>query len=371
VFRTLVTEDGSLEALAGLLSDAVSSGHGQGLIVLGAIANPFDRERLDTQLRAQTARIAGGLFSALIFDGRVQEQGWIVYGFALPIDVTLVERLSGASAEPVPMSAATLADNSTRMILLDGHARRISTFLQALFASEGGTCRYIGGGAGGLDSDQHPCIISNHGVSRDSAVIIRLPAQAGIGVSHGWSAGSRTSRATAADGNTLLEIDFQPAFDVYRRLVQTLHGHRIDASNMMSSASMFPIGVRRLDGSVIVRDPIAVTPQGGLVCVGEFDKDCFVHLLTSDLATLLRSAEQANLQATADCPGHPGAKVIFNCVSRKLLLKDDFAAEIDLLTQGLWATSGALSLGEVASDSSGFLEFYNKTTAVAVFPGTD
>jgi hypothetical protein len=50
-------------------------------------------------------------------------------------------------------------------------------------------------------------------------------------------------------------------------------------------------------------------------------------------------------------------------------MKDQFNSELAMLDGGVVATSGVLSIGEIASSSDGFLEFYNKTTAVVAFSG--
>ncbi len=369
MIHSLFSEDGSLEGLASLIDEAGRTGCDRGLVVLGGIGNEFDRPAATAYFRARTQPLAGGLFPAIVFDRRVHPTGWVVYGFERAPRLTVIEQVSDLDRNPIDCDGEAADLDETCMVLVDGHANRLSTFLNAVFADEAGSTRYIGGGAGSLESNQHPCIISNRGLLRDAAVIVRTGVRAGVGVSHGWHAASTTMRATATAGNTLCQIDFKPAFEVYRDLVESFHGHSVDPDNMLASASMYPIGIRRLGGSVIVRDPIAVTAAGEIVCVGEFDKDCFVHLLTSNHAALLRSAEEANRQADEDLAGHAGQKVIFDCVSRYLLLKEDFVEEIRLLSDGDVVTSGALSLGEVASDGRGFLEFCNKTTAVALFSG--
>lgn len=132
---------------------------------------------------------------------------------------------------------------------------------------------------------------------------------------------------------------------------------------------MFPLGIRRIGGSIIVRDPIATTDDGGLICVGEFDDNCFVYVLTSAMDELLASTASAAQQADADLGCKTQHKIVFDCISRFLLMKEQFNSELAMLGGSEVPTSGVLSIGEIASSSDGFLEFYNKTTAVAAFSG--
>ena len=118
-----------------------------------------------------------------------------------------------------------------------------------------------------------------------------------------------------------------------------------------------------------MRDPIAVTETGGLICVGEFDNDSFVYLLTSDIQTLLNASLEATQLAVNDLPAKAGFKVVFDCISRFLLMQKDFDSELTLLAQDGVPVAGVLSIGEIASNNQGCLEFYNKTTAVAAFSG--
>jgi hypothetical protein len=119
----------------------------------------------------------------------------------------------------------------------------------------------------------------------------------------------------------------------------------------------------------IVRDPIGCTDQGGLICVGEFDDHCFVYVLTSAMDELLASTAGAARQADADLGCKTEHKIVFDCISRFLLMKEQFNSELAMLGGSEVPSSGVLSIGEIASSSDGFLEFYNKTTAVAAFSG--
>ena len=73
-------------------------------------------------------------------------------------------------------------------------------------------------------------------------------------------------------------------------------------------------------------------------------------------------APQARADADSKVP-EPEQRVFIDCISRVLFLQDEFGAELAAVA-GNEAVVGALTLGEVAGDLGGFLEFYNKTAVV-------
>jgi len=353
-----------LDHLKELLDSILSHKSPAGLVILGSIDNPIDESSADELFQSLPIPVGGGLFPALLLDGEVSQSGWLVYAVYDEFSVTVVEGISHDYEVTCALSSV-----ETSLIIVDGHAKRISKFLERVYIGSQVATRFFGGGAGSLKSDSRRCIISNSGLLRDAAVVIETSCRSGIGVSHGWRPASRILRATATDGNVVRQLDFKPAFDVYKNLIAEEFNATLDPNDLIVTANMFPLGIRRIGGALIVRDPIAVTDDGGLVCVGEIESDSFLYLLTSDLDTLLKASLDATMQAEADMQAPVTHKIIFDCISRFLLMKESFSSEIAMLRHGDTPVSGVLSIGEIASSSDGFLEFYNKTTAVAAFSG--
>lgn len=355
---------GSLTHLQALINSICAKNQPNGLVIFGSIENDINDDDTDAFLKQLPLPIGGGLFPALFFESKVHSSGWIVYAVYGDFAVACIETMPDASG-----FSRELPNADTNMILVNGHARNISSLLRQVYADSRVSDRFFGGGVGSLSEPDKRCLISNQGLMSDIAVMISISARCGIGVSHGWAPASQIFRVTSAAGNIVHELDYRPALEVYSELVSSEFGVAIDPEDLIGTASMFPLGIRRIDGSLVVRDPIATTTTGGLICVGEFESDCFVYLLTSNMTTLLGSSLDASEQANADIDVAPGQKIVFDCISRYLLMGEDFARELAVLEQDGLPVSGVLSIGEIASNSSGFLEFYNKTTAVAAFPG--
>jgi hypothetical protein len=64
-----------------------------------------------------------------------------------------------------------------------------------------------------------------------------------------------------------------------------------------------------------------------------------------------------------------GDALIFDCISRKLFLQEEFAAELSGICNAFptpQLSIGALVLGEIATGLSGSINFHNKTAVTAV-----
>jgi hypothetical protein len=363
---------GTLAQLDSLLRDITHVCAPDGLVILGCVENNIDEETADQYFRQMSVPVGGGLFPSIIHNQQVHKTGWLVYAVHGELGVTCTTDVSRDMQTGITQLSKKSDGNSDaeiRLVIVDAHATSISSFLSKEYDRSSVSTKFFGGGAGSLTSTTTRCIICNSGLLRDAAVVLRITGHCGVGVSHGWRATSPILRATSTSGNTVHELNFRPALEVYSELIKTEFHADIDPDDLIGTASMFPLGIRRLGGSIIVRDPIASTDQGGLVCVGEFDDNCFVYVLSSTMGELLASTASAVQQAEKDLGKKTAHKIVFDCISRFLLMKDQFNSELTMLEGGVVATSGVLSIGEIASSNDGFLEFYNKTTAVVAFPG--
>jgi hypothetical protein len=363
---------GTLAQLDSLLRDITHVCAPDGLVILGCVDNNIDEETADQYFRQMSVPVGGGLFPSIIHNQQVHKAGWLVYAVHGELGVTCTTDVSRDMQTGITQLSRKSDGNSDaeiRLVIVDAHATSISSFLSKEYDRSSVSTKFFGGGAGSLTSTTTRCIICNSGLLRDAAVVLRITGHCGVGVSHGWRATSPILRATSTSGNTVHELNFRPALEVYAELIKSEFHADIDPDDLIGTASMFPLGIRRLGGSIIVRDPIASTDQGGLVCVGEFDDNCFVYVLSSAMEELLASTASAVQQAEKDLGKKTEHKIVFDCISRFLLMKDQFNSELTMLEGGVVATSGVLSIGEIASSNDGFLEFYNKTTAVVAFPG--
>jgi len=264
---------------------------------------------------------------------------------------------------------------SSLLVLLDGLSQRIGALVEALFGLFGAEVSYAGGGAGSLSLQQRPCLFTNSGVYQDAALLGLCPHRLTVRVGHGWEPFHRGHQVTAVAGTRVMELDNLNAFQVYRAIVEPHLPEPITAENFFRSAQAYPLGIRRLQGEHVVRDPIAITPEGHLLCVGELALGDFVDILharpdglisaAGATAALAQHAGVTDTRASATA----GGVLVFDCISRALFLGTEFAKELEQIRRHIPAelpVAGALVLGEIANSGGGYLELFNKTTVVAL-----
>lgn len=365
---------GTVDALRQLIERTASRSGVESLLILAADANGFTPEQVDPILTAVPIPLFGGIFPEIIHGREHIATGTLVIGLPYPTHVAIIPDLSDDQADYERLIDEQLSGHprgNTMFVLVDGFAKRIAALIEGLFSVLGLELDYIGGGAGSLSSlteGPKPCLLTHRGLVLDCAVLALCGIHSGVGVSHGWVEVSGPYQVTRSRGNVIDELDRAPALDVYRKVVEARTGRPLTAEGFFELAKGFPFGISKLGEEKIVRDPIALTADGSLVCVGEVPEGCFVHILEGDADTLVAAARKALELGTAAYrgPGEPRATLFIDCVSRSLALGDDFGRELDAVASPSIPLVGALTLGEIANSGKDYLEFYNKTSVVGV-----
>lgn len=361
---------GSVATATDMLERAVAAG-AQSLLMLAADGNGWSAAQIDPVLRAQPVPLFGGVFPQVVHGGINVERGTVVCGLPQAVEVLYVDRLSDPEAdygETLSRSGDRLAGHPTRLVFVDGLARRVGALLDALFERFGAHETWIGGGAGSLSFLQRPCLFSNAGLVGDCAQLVGVPQHWQVGVEHGWDLFAGPFVVTAAQDNVIRALDYRPAFEVYREAVMHAGGPVVNADAFFDTAKGYPFGMEVLDRELLVRDPI-ITRGGELVCVGEVPVNSVVHILRGEPAHLIGAAARCARRVVTR--GAPSFALLVDCISRVLFLQDRFRQELAAVNQALPAGAplvGVLSLGEIANGGDQCLDFYNKTLVLAAAP---
>jgi hypothetical protein len=360
---------GTVEGFQRILQQTISQKDVVGVLVFACDANDFKPETVNTILKNVPIPIFGGVFPEIIHSRNKLTRGTIVVGLSTQPNVQIIPHLSDPSVdydEIISQKFPESGQNKTMFVLVDGFSQRISALIDSLFNFFGLEVNYLGGGCGSLSFKQKPCLFTNEGLIADSAVLATVDIASGIGVSHGWYSVSGPFKVTEADRNVILTLDWQPAFSIYRRVVEEAAHCKFTDTNFFELAKCYPFGIKRLGGDMIVRDPIMVKENGALVCVGEVPVESYVDILTGDVSSLVNAARKALTLSLEAYHGPANKKVIFfiDCISRVLFLGKEFEKEIQAVYQDDIPLIGALTLGEIANSGKDYLEFYNKTAVV-------
>ena len=338
--------------------------------------NAPDIDHLIQSLKNLEVDFFGGIFPSLIYGTEKVDEGILMNIFPTFCSPYLIEGLDTKNITlPNFDELPIFTEEVTALVLVDGLTSNISNFLFELYSQFGNEVKCIGGGAGSLSLKQQSCLFNKDGFFMNAAIVCPIKLNAEIGVGHGWDRVDGPFVATKTEKNIIKELNWKPAFDVYKEIVEMDSNQVFTSDNFFDIAKAYPLGMLKSSSEVIVRDPICRNDDKSLVCIGEVPENCVLEILNGNKKSLLNAAEQV-----VNDLEKPGLKaehgLVFDCISRTLFLQDDFEIELSHLQKildgdGAIKIGGALTLGEIASTGSGTLDFFNKTIVVGILYNDD
>lgn len=362
---------GTTESLENLLASAEADSEVQSILIMACDANDFSKEKIDPLMQNLKKPVFGGIFPEIIHQTEKLEKGTIVVGLTKSAEVHVIPDISDMEVdyedildEKDPEST----DAKTMFVFVDGLSKRISALVDSLFEVFGLEMNYIGGGAGSLSFVQKPVIFSNEGLLQDAGIIALTDIESGIGVNHGWFDVEGPLKVTESERNVIKSLDWKPAFQVYKEIVEKHSGKTFTDDNFFDIAKAYPFGISKLGAEKIVRDPLSPDENNSMVCVGEVPQESFVHILNGSTNSLVDAARKAFLLSKDNFKDGAELKctLFIDCISRVLFLEDEFDKELNVVFDESTPMIGALTLGEIANNGKDYLEFYNKTAVVGV-----
>lgn len=338
----------SLEQLNASLSD--------GRYVL-LVAEKFPFERADIRSGIE---FCGGIFTQVIHDEKSYDNKIIAIELDSASSVVLAHDMSKE------IDTSFLDQSTSIVIFVDGLSAHIDLFLDNTFEDIHEEASILGGGAGKLTLIQEPVIFDNSGIYQDAALIIHSKLSMGVGVQHGWQELDGPFMVNDCKKNILKEINFLPAFEFYKKIVEKDSGRTFDETNFFDIAKGYPIGIVRYNKEPIVRDPI-MTQNNALTLVGSIDQNSVISLLKGDKQNLIDASKIATTLAKENITHKHTTTIVIDCISRFLFLEDDFDKEISSIKASIDSQTplwGALTLGEIANSKGEHIDFYNKTCVV-------
>ncbi|AEI64626.1 FIST signal transduction protein [Corallococcus macrosporus] len=237
----------------------------------------------------------------------------------------------------------------------------------------GSSVVWAGGGAGGDLRHATTAEFMEGQAYRDQAVVIAIDTQEpmGVGIQHGWYPYGPPTQVTKARDSTAIELDYERAFEVYRRTAAS-RGDALDEQGFARFAMTHPLGIPQANGEFVIRDPISIGPDGSLRCVAEIPDGSLVRVMEGARVDLMDAAASAATLARKGTAGAPGGAVVFDCFSRYPILGEEIRDELSRIQGALGETTplvGCLTLGEVGAMGGGVPQFHNKTVVVLALPG--
>lgn len=361
--------EGTIETFFRNIDKVIAAG-AKSLFLISADENHFNEDTINQKLKSISIPVCGGIFPQVIYQDKAYKNGSIVCGLNIDIDVGHIFHLSDKDSDfsqQLDSVTKNLKQTKNMMVLVDGNGRYLSRLIENLYFYFGAEVNYFGGGAGTLELKPMPCLYSNEGLLADAAQLIGINATMQVSVEHGWEKLAGPFVITESNHNIVDMIDYHPAFECYKKVIEENSNHRFDQETFFDISKYYPLGIEKLDGRLVVRDPIKLV-EDKLVCVAEVPQNSIAYILKGTDQNLILAAEKAAKAIQHANPRMP--LFLFNCISLLLVLGDKHSSELNKLIDNLPQHAcliGASSIGEIASTSNGLLEFHNKTVVLAAF----
>ena len=339
--------------------DAVLSSSDQLMIMVGDRSADQVNDMIDF-LNQKNISFFGGIFPGLIVGNRNVREGFIA---------EVLQPVYSSLVLPFMMRFAQDRESLkgyTAIVFVDGLSGRMKDLTDTLYGKLGAAVTYVGSGAGFYDLQHRPCIFNSKQLYQDSLYVCIVKNRTELAVERGWNKLDGPFFVKRSRDNILSDVDNYRAFELYRRVIEEEENLTLFKEDFFIYAKDHPFGILEDDGSLIVRDPIAVNNDDEIICVAGIPEGSEIYVLKGDAHTLLESS----LKITAKCRKRAPGKylpLLFDCISRAMFLEERFTDELDNIQSGLkYKVEGALSIGEIATRNNGELIIHNKSSVLAI-----
>jgi methyl-accepting chemotaxis protein len=239
----------------------------------------------------------------------------------------------------------------------------------------------LAGGAAGDDLAMRATQVALGNRAAEDAVVIGLifsKTPLGVGVCHGHRPLSPPLRVTEAKGATVVTIEGRPAWDVWReqtRAAASAWGIDVEAmpSEMEGAFLLRYEAGLSVGDDLKIRAPLSRNQDGSINFACAVPQGVVFRITESDAPRQLASAREAARRARAQLGGaRIAGALVFDCICRKLILGDEYAAAVRGISAELdhAPLAGFETYGEIALDAGDMSGFHNTTSVVLAFPAT-
>ncbi|WP_122893266.1 FIST C-terminal domain-containing protein [Arcobacter peruensis] len=301
--------------------------------------------------------ISGAIFPEIILNDTHYKEGLLASVIEDDFDLNFIEDMSSFKPDD-----KKFINKESLIVLIDGLSSDITIFLDYLFESVSEQTQIIGSGAGKMTLEQEPIILHNGVFYKNAALILSINSKLSLRIEHGWEKHVGPFVATNTEKNILKKLNFDNAFDVYKKYVEEDSGKKLIKDNFFDISKSYPLGIIKFDKEVIVRDPIALDENDNIILVGDIPQNSTLNILKGDKQKLIDSSNKAILKLNKELNKNV---FIFDCVSRLFFLEE----ELEEITKEMDENSklfGVLSMGEIASTNDEYISFYTRTCVLGM-----
>ena len=349
----------------------LSKDNAKGILLFVGEKTPFDYKQLQPLLKTMDIEVWGGIFPEVIYDGSLYKQGVVGCAFKSPVSIEVIKDLGKFKGNFLKDFISK--DTRTLLILTSAYADNISLLIETLYEKNFKKMTFIGGSAGSIINVDQPSLFTSDDIFTEGAIIASAEDFMSVGIKHGCQPIFEPAIASSVDKNILRSINWEPAFEYYKRIIEQDAGIKLTADNFLDVAKSYPIGMQKYDTEIILRVPFSVGEENSIVLGSEMPENS-VLVVTKGypdklIAAAGTAAEQAKIAFKSKMETSPGKALIVDCITRALFLEDRFNDELKIIANKAGSDVflfGLLSLGEIASTGDKYIELHNKTIVIGM-----
>lgn len=330
----------------------------------------YDQEAIYRTLmpRIGKGRLGGFCGGGIIGRSAVHIQGvgiCTLSGDEIKVATSLQKNLSsdpeGAGRRAGEALLASGMESGTVFVFPDGFSTDVPEMIRALYDTMGHRYSYIGGGAGDNLRFFKTFQFTEDGIESDAVALILIDGiHMAAGIGHGWHPIKESLVITKISGKKVLEIDGIPALDAYKDRVGDLSEESFPYYGMKN-----PLGFSDIYGNYLIRDPFSVNPDHSMNFAVEVPRNAVGYLMEGSNDEIIKASGQVS-SGVAHKMKKPEFVLLFDCISRYLMLGESFQRELEIITGSFDRDVpflGALTFGEVGCHIDIPL-YHNKTVAL-------
>ncbi len=256
------------------------------------------------------------------------------------------------------------------LVFADGLCLNGSALAEGMSAALPPGVQVTGGLAGDEGGFVETLVVSGTETAPASAVAVGFYGDrlmVGYGSHGGWDPFGPERTITKSAGKVLMELDHQPALDVYKRY---LGAH---AAGLPGTGLLFPLTIQESAASPpLVRSILAVNDaEGSLTFAGEMPLGARARLMKSSFDRLVDGAMRAaTMAAPTPQPHDARLAILVSCVGRRLVLKQRTEEELEAVQDVLGPNAhltGFYSFGEICPiGDQAYAHLHNQTMTITV-----
>lgn len=343
----------------------IKTANASGLLILCGENVGIDIEALITLLNENEITFSGGIFPKVIHGSKSYSDKILLLPTYFDSKPLLIQ---GLDTGEIDLANLELPQTSGSLfILVDGLSNYSATFTYCLYKEIGPNYQVFGAGAGYENFERKPCLFNQQGFFKDAAIIMLIKNPITQSIGHGWNPIAGPYIATKTNANILEQINWEPAYEVFKEIVEEKEGFKLTEHNFLDISPHYPFGVYREDEEHLIRDHAGVIDNKSIRLGAEIPSNSVLYLMKSDTETMLKASAEVCEDAFAKCNQ---AQFLFFavCITRAWILKENFAAELQNVSSKADDTPvyGVCSLGEISSASGALLDYHHKTIVISI-----